>query len=44
MDVLIYAGFAVLTVAVGGGIIGAGLALVWLACAILAWERCNETL
>jgi uncharacterized MnhB-related membrane protein len=39
MDWLIYAAFAAASVAVGGGIIGTGLVVVWFGLALIAWER-----
>ena len=38
-DVMAYIAFAVLSVAIGGGVIGLGLVMLWLGCAILAWEK-----
>lgn len=39
MDVFAYVAFAVLSVAIGGGIIGLGLVALWFCAAVLAYER-----
>jgi hypothetical protein len=36
---LTYAIWATLTVALGGGVIGLGVVLVWLGLAVIAWEK-----
>lgn len=38
-DVAAYVALAVLSVAIGGGIIGLGLVALWLGAAVIAWER-----
>ena len=39
LDTGAYIALAVLAIIIGGGIIGLGLAALWLGAAVIAWER-----